>query len=115
MNPIVFAMRRPLTVMVLVAAVALGSGLALFRMPIDIFPNLNLPVVYRPALRRDGPRPDGGASHELLRILLPLHLRDSPRRIEEHPGHGPDEALLPPGHEHGPGDGEPRYRRGTGG
>jgi multidrug efflux pump subunit AcrB len=46
MNPIVFAMRRPLTVMVLVAAVALGSGLALFRMPIDIFPNLNLPVIY---------------------------------------------------------------------
>ncbi len=46
MNPIVFAMRRPLTVMVLVAAVALGSGLALLRMPIDIFPNLNLPVIY---------------------------------------------------------------------
>ncbi len=46
MNPIVFAMRRPLTVMVAVVAVALGSGLALLRMPIDIFPNLNLPVVY---------------------------------------------------------------------
>src|SRR5262245_2881331 len=46
MNPIVFAMRRPLTVMVLVIAVALGSGLAVYRMPIDIFPNLNLPVVY---------------------------------------------------------------------
>jgi multidrug efflux pump subunit AcrB len=46
MNPIVFAMRRPLTVMVLVVAVALGSGLAMLRMPIDIFPNLNLPVVY---------------------------------------------------------------------
>jgi len=46
MNPIVFAMRRPLTVMVAVVAVALGSGLALTRMPVDIFPNLNLPVVY---------------------------------------------------------------------
>lgn len=46
MNPIVFAMRRPLTVMVAVVAVALGSGLAVMRMPIDIFPNLNLPVVY---------------------------------------------------------------------
>src|SRR5512135_3162813 len=46
MNPIVFALRRPLTVMVLVAAVALGSGLAIYRMPIDIFPNLNLPVIY---------------------------------------------------------------------
>ncbi len=46
MNPIVFAMRRPLTVMVLVASLALGSALAIFRMPIDIFPNLNLPVIY---------------------------------------------------------------------
>jgi multidrug efflux pump subunit AcrB len=46
MNPIVFAMRRPLTVMVLVVAVALGSGLAVYRMPVDIFPNLNLPVIY---------------------------------------------------------------------
>ena len=46
MNPIVFAMRRPLTIMVLVVAVALGSGLAVYRMPIDIFPNLNLPVIY---------------------------------------------------------------------
>src|SRR5579864_8682184 len=46
MNPIVFAMRRPLTVMVAVVAVALGSGLAVRRMPIDIFPNLNLPVIY---------------------------------------------------------------------
>src|SRR4051812_49340127 len=46
MNPIVFAMRRPLTVMVLVASLAIGSALAVFRMPIDIFPNLNLPVIY---------------------------------------------------------------------
>ena len=46
MNPIAFAMRRPLTVMVLVVAVALGSILAVTRMSIDIFPNLNLPVVY---------------------------------------------------------------------
>jgi multidrug efflux pump subunit AcrB len=46
MNPIVFAMRRPLTIMVVVVAVALGSGLALTRMPIDIFPNLNLSVIY---------------------------------------------------------------------
>ncbi|HWE35942.1 MAG TPA: efflux RND transporter permease subunit [Isosphaeraceae bacterium] len=46
MNPIVFAMRRPWTVMVGVVAVALGSVLAVARMPVDIFPNLNLPVVY---------------------------------------------------------------------
>src|SRR3954466_458421 len=46
MNPIVFAMRRPMTVMVGVVAVALGSLLAVQRMAIDIFPNLNLPVIY---------------------------------------------------------------------
>jgi multidrug efflux pump subunit AcrB len=46
MNPLDFALRRPMTVMVLVVAVALGSILAVTRMPIDIFPNLNLPVVY---------------------------------------------------------------------
>jgi multidrug efflux pump subunit AcrB len=46
MNPIAFAMRRPWTVMVGVAAVALGSVLAVARMPVDIFPNLNLPVIY---------------------------------------------------------------------
>src|SRR5216683_1339064 len=46
MNPIVFALRHPYTVMVGVLAVVLGSGLALWRMKIDIFPSLNLPVIY---------------------------------------------------------------------
>src|ERR1700730_10574510 len=46
MNPIVFALRRPMTIMVLVVAIALGSVLAVGRMKIDIFPSLNLPVIY---------------------------------------------------------------------
>src|SRR5215469_893110 len=46
MNPIVFALRHPYTVMVGVLALVLGSVLALSRMKIDIFPSLNLPVVY---------------------------------------------------------------------
>jgi multidrug efflux pump subunit AcrB len=45
-NPIVFALRHPITTMVAIAAVVLGSGLALWRMKVDIFPALNLPVVY---------------------------------------------------------------------
>jgi multidrug efflux pump subunit AcrB len=45
-NPIVFALRHPYTVIVGVLALVLGSGLALWRMKIDIFPSLNLPVVY---------------------------------------------------------------------
>src|SRR5438132_6137693 len=46
MNPIVFAMRHPFTVMVAIAGAVLGAGLALGRMPIDIFPDLNTPVIY---------------------------------------------------------------------
>src|SRR4051794_18472098 len=46
MNPIEFALRRPATVMVLLVALVGGGGLALWRMKVDIFPALNLPVVY---------------------------------------------------------------------
>jgi multidrug efflux pump subunit AcrB len=45
-NPIVFAMRRPVTVLAAVAALAVGSILAVNRMAIDIFPALDLPVIY---------------------------------------------------------------------
>ena len=46
MNPIVFALRHPYTVMVAIVAIVLGSVLAFSRMKIDIFPSLNLPVIY---------------------------------------------------------------------
>jgi multidrug efflux pump subunit AcrB len=64
MNPITFAMRRPITIMVAVVAVVFtcflairpkaidqklaqyGIELPLKRMPVDIFPALNLPVIY---------------------------------------------------------------------
>jgi multidrug efflux pump subunit AcrB len=64
MNPIVFALRRPLTVMVTLVAVALacflavrpksvdafvqkfGIELPVRRMAVDIFPSLDLPVIY---------------------------------------------------------------------
>ena len=46
-----------------------------------------------------------GLHHQLLRVPLPLHQRHPPRRVAEHPGRRPDEALLPPRHRHGPGDG----------
>jgi multidrug efflux pump subunit AcrB len=46
MNPIVFALRHPYTVMVAIPAIVLGSVLAVTRMKIDIFPSLNLPVIY---------------------------------------------------------------------
>src|SRR5574340_448974 len=40
------ALRRPITVLVLVFGVALGAILAALRMRADIFPDLNLPVIY---------------------------------------------------------------------
>src|SRR6266545_3935009 len=46
LNPIVFALRHPITVMVGIAALVVGSGLAALRMKVDIFPQLNLPVIY---------------------------------------------------------------------
>src|SRR5271169_1793925 len=39
------AMERPVTVMVMVAAIVLFSGLAICRMKIDIFPQLDLPRI----------------------------------------------------------------------
>jgi multidrug efflux pump subunit AcrB len=46
MNPIVFALRHPIAVMVAMAGIVVGSVLAVNRMKRDIFPVLNLPVIY---------------------------------------------------------------------
>lgn len=46
MNPIVFAMRRPVTTLMLVFALVCGGLLALNRMRVDIFPSLNTPKIY---------------------------------------------------------------------
>src|SRR5437899_3418256 len=46
MNLVSPSLRRPITVIVAVIAVALGSVLALRRMPRDIFPTLGIPTIY---------------------------------------------------------------------
>lgn len=46
MNILQLAMRRPLTVIVLVFAVSLGAWIALKRMTRDIFPPLGIPTIY---------------------------------------------------------------------
>src|SRR5580698_14878 len=46
MNPIVFALRRPITVMLLVFALALGGLFSVYQMQKDIFPSLNQPQLY---------------------------------------------------------------------
>jgi multidrug efflux pump subunit AcrB len=46
MNLAASALRRPLTVLVLTVAILLGAGLALSKMPRDIFPTLGIPTIY---------------------------------------------------------------------
>ncbi len=46
MNLVQSALRRPFSLIVLVAAVVLGAMLALSRMPRDIFPTLGIPTIY---------------------------------------------------------------------
>lgn len=46
MNLIQLALRRPITVMAAIVAVGMGSFLALRKMDVDVFPALNLPVIY---------------------------------------------------------------------
>ena len=102
MNPIVFAMRHPITVMVALAGVLVASGLALLRMRIDIFPNLNLPVVYVV-------QPYGGMDPGQMEGLLTFHYENHFLYIsgihhiesQQHPGLRPDEDFLPSGHQHG--------------
>jgi multidrug efflux pump subunit AcrB len=45
-NPIVFALRHPITTLMLVVALVGGGGLALSRMRIDIFPTINQPQIF---------------------------------------------------------------------
>jgi multidrug efflux pump subunit AcrB len=46
MNPIAFALRHPISVMVAIVGLVGGGALAYSRMKVDIFPPLNLPVIY---------------------------------------------------------------------
>jgi multidrug efflux pump subunit AcrB len=46
MNPTVFAMRRPVTTLMLVVALISGGLLGLNKMRVDIFPPLNTPKIY---------------------------------------------------------------------
>src|SRR5580698_8643779 len=66
MNLIQFAMKRPITIVVVVVGLVFGSGLALNRMKVDIFPNLNLPVIYVV-------QPYGGMDAAQMEALLTFH------------------------------------------
>ncbi|MGL6076048.1 MAG: efflux RND transporter permease subunit [Fimbriiglobus sp.] len=63
MNPIIFALRHPVTILVGIMAMAIGSLLAMSRVKVDIFPNLNQPVIYIC-------QPYGGMSPQQMEGLL---------------------------------------------
>src|ERR1700761_2147417 len=46
MNPTVFAMRRPVTTLMLVVALISGGLMGMNKMRVDIFPSLNVPKIY---------------------------------------------------------------------
>src|SRR5947207_3698668 len=46
MNLIASALRRPITVIVLIIGIVLGAVMAIYRMPRDIFPPLGIPTIY---------------------------------------------------------------------
>ncbi len=46
MNPINFALRHPIAMLMLVVGLIAGGALAIFRMRIDIFPAFDLPQIY---------------------------------------------------------------------
>src|SRR3981081_638001 len=46
MNPIEFALRRPITMMVAIIALIARGRLALSRLKVAVVPNLDLPVIY---------------------------------------------------------------------
>src|SRR5438270_1340888 len=46
MRLVLFGLRRPITILIAIIAVALFAGLAVRRMPVDIFPDLGAPTIY---------------------------------------------------------------------
>ena len=46
MKLVLWALRRPVTILVAVLAIALLAGLAVVRMPVDIFPQVGAPAIY---------------------------------------------------------------------
>ncbi len=46
MNPVAFALRHPITMVMLVVGLIAGGGLAIYQMRVDIFPPFDLPQIY---------------------------------------------------------------------
>ena len=103
------ALRRPVTVLVAIYLHCAGGRFAVTRMPADIFPDLDLPVIYvaQPYGGMDPAQMEGFITYYYEYHFLYISGIEHVER-RNHPGRGADEADVPSGHGHGPGDGARR-------
>ena len=105
MNPILFAMRRPITVMMVIVALIGGGILALNQMRVDIFPAINAPQIY---VVNNYAGMDPSQIEGIITNVYEQNFQyvDGLKadRIEEHPEPGAAQADLLSGHRHGGGD-----------
>ena len=109
MNPTVFAMRRPVTTLMLVVALISGGVAGLQPDAGGHLPLAEHPEDLRlPRLHRHEPRPDGGLHRQPARAVFPVRRRHPGHQYAEHPAGRLVRALVLPRHRHGPGDGPGR-------
>ena len=86
MNPIVFAMRHPVTTLMLVVALISGGAPGLQPDAGGHLPLAEHPEDLRlPRLHRHEPRPDGGVHRQPARAVLPVRRRHPGHQHAEHP------------------------------
>ncbi|MHB1422521.1 MAG: efflux RND transporter permease subunit [Gemmataceae bacterium] len=81
MNPIRFAMRHPITMLMLVVALIAAGGLAIGRMRVDIFPEFDLPQIYI-AVNYNGMSPAQVEALLVNQIELNLQYVDGIKNVE---------------------------------
>ncbi len=105
MNLVHTALRRPLTILVLIMGLVLGAVLALRQMPRDIFPTLGIPTIYvaQPYGGMDPAQMEGYLTYyyeyHFLYITGIEHVES-----QVHPGSGAAQAAVSSRHGHVAGD-----------
>ena len=104
MNPVFFAMKHPITTLMLVVGLVCGGTMALSRMRVDIFPPLNEPQIYV-FLNFNGMSPAQMEGLIVNQFELNFQYVDGVKEIESHSIQQIALVKLSfyPGHRHGPG------------
>ncbi len=106
MNPVHFALRHPITMMMVVVALIGGGALAIDRMRVDIFPPFDLPQIYV-IQNFNGMSPAQMEGLIVNQFELNFQYVDGVKNVEskQHPADRADQAVVLSRHRHGPGDG----------